>query len=1283
MKNRPLTFSLTAFALLLAAYGLFELYLNHQDKIQPDQHELISHGLSQAGDLYNSIHQDLISETSSAALQVRGMLETGQNRQLINRELSSYRFWGAMLYRENEPWTWDGFNLVAIPAFFEQPDETVKTSIIKRNNVVLLAAQTSFQINEESYRLLTAKKLEQTTNLPFGGSATFNLSEDPSLRNLYPVNFNFFNPLPDDSIEHLVLSTTESDSAAVVYASYNDAEAYELIHSQRTSQWRMIIHLTLFSFLVIVFIFYSAYHKNPLHIFVQILTIAAAWISIIQFGLAEKWVAANMVTVEEPTVHDAILLAEYSINGLFLALLSLVSINALKDIVNPGGRKLQLKGTMLAFIFGGGTVFLFLFFIISTSELLLLTSIPLLDLELVPGTDTFLFYLAALIFFSAIGGIAISVSRFLFRFEEDKSILIFIATAFGFISVAFVTAQFLARSIFTGEAYLLSAILLLFFTVIGWGMTSYPQFFRNMSGFRKLMIGLFTASLCLYSIIWSATSDRLDRDLLEVAADYTEEGGGNEDQILRSMLIAIEQRLQFLSEDDFISSPGLVQVQFQRAIQTHLRGDWHDYQFDIQLVRPDGEQVADYSTNLDSPGWTALFNTEIMFASYRGERLRRETNRPVIQGRPSSVPEDYRSFYRGWIPIYNNEAPTEIIAWIFGAIYQERPDFNKPLRAMMAAATGDDWRRSYYLAEFVNNRVTRSAIKGIYTNQPEYNRLSEIEASIAMQDSIAHITTITSEGVFRELLLKTGDNTIIKASSPKPRFNNHLFSFFRLHIVITLFGLFLFSLLSTLKFSSFNLFGQSKRFQERLIDGLTLATLLFLTVLIFATQYAVGSQTEKNLERELVTKLKNLGESVRTNMTVQGTAINVPLAELASPLNVDAILYRNVWVTESTTPQIFQQHLIPRIMPFTVYEFLYNRERRHVVSTVQLGDETLLIGYRAILDDNNEPIGAVAIPTFLQSPVYTEQLLETTSYLFAIYLAIFFLFIIGSVILSNQLTKPLQLIQQGLTKITRGERRTKIPVSTQDEIGSLANAYNEMVQRLDEAQRELIKAERESAWKEMAQQVAHEIKNPLTPMKLNLQHLQRQLEENPENVIKLKPAIEKTAANIIEQIESLNKIASDFSKFAKPIHEPFEPVDLKELTESVAQLYDNKENVIIETSFHSANLTAECVADEIRRVLINLVKNGVEATEQKPCRISIDLSRNKDRIIIKIRDYGTGIPEIDYDQIFVPNFSTKSSGTGLGLAITKKIIEAHNGEISFNSKLNLGTEFTVELPINQ
>ncbi|MDZ7690332.1 MAG: HAMP domain-containing protein [Balneolaceae bacterium] len=139
-------------------------------------------------------------------------------------------------------------------------------------------------------------------------------------------------------------------------------------------------------------------------------------------------------------------------------------------------------------------------------------------------------------------------------------------------------------------------------------------------------------------------------------------------------------------------------------------------------------------------------------------------------------------------------------------------------------------------------------------------------------------------------------------------------------------------------------------------------------------------------------------------------------------------------------------------------------------------------------------MAAIAIPTFLQSPKYDQQLLETTSYLIILYLVIFGIFIVGTTLVSSRSsTRPLVYIQRGLNKISEGDLDTKIPVTSNDEIGNLANAYNEMVIRLKELQDELAAAEREAAWKEMAQQVAHEIKNPLTPIKLNIQHLERQM----------------------------------------------------------------------------------------------------------------------------------------------------------------------------------------------
>jgi signal transduction histidine kinase len=556
--------------------------------------------------------------------------------------------------------------------------------------------------------------------------------------------------------------------------------------------------------------------------------------------------------------------------------------------------------------------------------------------------------------------------------------------------------------------------------------------------------------------------------------------------------------------------------------------------------------------------------------------------------------------------------------------------------------------------------------------------LPDAEAEIISEDPVRFFINRTNDQSFRVLLVQHISRNVVKARAPLPGLNLHIFSLFKLQIVMIFFGLFCFSILAGIGFSRFSLFGQSNRFSAKLIDGLALSTILLLTVLILATQFTLYQQNERDIRRELTNDLNGLSESLkeRSEFLFDEVTPDV-LSEITTPLNIDLMLYRGSELEVSTTPQIFQQNILPATMPYRVYRNLYENELALTFSSTTISNEKLIIGYRSLLNSDGRPVGAVAIPTFLESPVFVEQMLETTSYLLLVYLVMFTLFIGGTVFLSGRLTRPLTLIQRGLNKVTKGNTESKVPVSGNDEIGSLASAYNEMVERLGEAQKELIKAERESAWKEMAQQVAHEIKNPLTPMKLNLQHLQRQLESNPDDVLKLKPLIEKTADNIINQIESLSKIASDFSKFAKPIQTEKQKLNLTEILNSAASLYEHNDSVRIKKTVPKKPVYLNGDEDELRRVFINLIKNGIEAVRDNTAEIRISLKCSKGVIEAEFEDNGEGIEAEDRDQIFHPQFSTKSSGTGLGLAITKKIIEAHNGTISFESEPGRGTTFTL------
>lgn len=1240
----------------------------------------IEESLGKAKQVFDQTYTDFKENSDELYRELRAISFSDQNRSLVHNRVQEFSFWGAVILKDDQRWLWDGFSLSPLPTLTDSTDDSVQVTLLKRNNVVYLFGQRSFLINDVNYQLLTAEKIEQTTNLPFEERVSYHLSDSEELNNSYPVTFNFFSTIPEN-VNYKVLSTELSDSVGTVYANPQNIQAFEQSVSESIREWHSYIHMLFVFAAIMLFISFCVYSENRYVLQILIFLPAIFWFSFFHIDGLINWMLPDyLLSVIKAEGYPNLI--NYTLHAIFsILVLTPLSRYILLHSVNTKEDS-HLTTLLFASIFGGLSAGLIHFLLLLTDSILLESSLNFMDLELAPDIPVFIFYIVSALLFTGISGIIIAAGLYLYRFEKDKSIVIGAASLFSFLLFTFLISLIFQLQIIFSAVFFSGIFTFIILLLIIHLIHEKSHFFTEMSGFRKVLLSGLLITSSIYFLIWTSASQSLDRQLTEKATEFANEEVTNTQDLLYSLLVNLESSLIFVSEQDISERTTLLQGQFQRAIQNSIRPEWRDHSFEIQLLDVNGNSISDYSTNLDSPGWRSLVDMQLMRTSYQGEQLRRVTNRPIIwSNRPTDLGEEFVSFYRGWIPIYDESQTNQIIAWIFAAAYLERPDYNRPMRAVLSANAEQDWRQSFYIAEYIDGKVNRTSMQGIYKNQPQYNRLPEREAEISARDSIAFITNVTPQDVFREIIILEDNNRVIKASTPLPSFNHHLFSFFRYLIVLIFFGLFIFAIFSTVGFKPFRLFGQSRKFKDRLLDGLTLSTILFLTVMIFATQHAISLQNEENVERELITKLNSLAESLRGEVELLNTSDRTGrLAEYASPLNVDAILFSQANVLDSTTPQIFQQYVMPRTMPYNVFDFLYNRERRHITSTSQVAGENLLIGYRTLLNEENEPAGAVAIPTFVESPVYREQLLQATSSLFVIYLAIFALFIFGTVIFSNQLTKPLQIIQGGLNRISRGDMNTRVAVTGKDEIGSLAKAYNEMVEKLEQTRKDLLEAEREAAWKEMAQQVAHEIKNPLTPMKLNLQHLQQRLEADPDKVMELKPMIEKTAENIIEQIESLNKIASDFSKFAKPVQDPFEQVDLKKLLTSIADLYSHEGSVSIECELQDKELTVNGVEDELRRVFINLVKNGIEAHKSEKPEIRIAAEKVNRSIKVQITDRGDGIEYGDRDRIFVPNFSTKSSGTGLGLAITKKIVEAHKGQISFESEPGTGTTFTLTLP---
>ena len=298
-----------------------------------------------------------------------------------------------------------------------------------------------------------------------------------------------------------------------------------------------------------------------------------------------------------------------------------------------------------------------------------------------------------------------------------------------------------------------------------------------------------------------------------------------------------------------------------------------------------------------------------------------------------------------------------------------------------------------------------------------------------------------------------------------------------------------------------------------------------------------------------------------------------------------------------------------------------------------------------------------------------------------IYIILIAISILTMLLISNYITFPLQLIRDKLRKLKLGRPNEKIKWVRKDEIGNLVIEYNRMIDELAKSAELLAQSERESAWREMAKQVAHEIKNPLTPMKLSTQYLQKAWDEQaPDWDQRLK----KFSKAIIQQIDNLSVIASEFSDFAKMPQSMYEKIEIDRVIAASVDLFKESRHVdfrFIKPDDHLYYVYAD--KKQMLQVFNNLFKNSIQAkkdSEDEMIEISIE-QQTADHYLIKVTDNGIGISRDQADKIFSPNFTTKTGGMGLGLAIVKSIILDSGGKIWFESEEGVGTTFFIQLPV--
>lgn len=519
---------------------------------------------------------------------------------------------------------------------------------------------------------------------------------------------------------------------------------------------------------------------------------------------------------------------------------------------------------------------------------------------------------------------------------------------------------------------------------------------------------------------------------------------------------------------------------------------------------------------------------------------------------------------------------------------------------------------------------------------------------------------------------------IIRRVFPIIPFQSHVFSFFRFFYISLLTVISLLMIRSLVTQTPLPLFDSKEKLQSRILDTYIVASLLFLIALVGTTGIIVSNQEKASLQ----TLIKEKKEAVITaiKQDFYGKFDKPFMQFLANRFQVSLELFVDKY-SILDVPFGNDQSLINKgeLINPSVHESLFKQNKLEVELWESEGIETFGTYYiRPNVNPNRKEVLKISLKQINRSNY--EQLVETVSYLIAVYVFIFTFFIVLAFFISKYLANPLQRLLQGLKRISSGKLDTIVPVTTHDEIGELANAYNFMVFRLKDLQKELAEVEREAAWSEMARQVAHEIKNPLTPMKLSLQHLQRLVKQESENAQELKLSVERISENLIQQIDSLAAIASDFSQFAKPLTDELSPLNLNQVILDINELYQHDSLIRIKLDLSEKALIILGVTDDLKRVLINLIKNAIEAMPNGGIIVIRTYSYKKDAFI-EIADTGSGIPIDVQKHIFKPNFSTKTSGTGIGLAICKKVVDAHSGTIQFASVPGAGTTFTLSFPL--
>ncbi|MDL2241200.1 hypothetical protein LJC69_06195 [Bacteroidales bacterium OttesenSCG-928-K22] len=573
----------------------------------------------------------------------------------------------------------------------------------------------------------------------------------------------------------------------------------------------------------------------------------------------------------------------------------------------------------------------------------------------------------------------------------------------------------------------------------------------------------------------------------------------------------------------------------------------------------------------------------------------------------------------------------------------------------------------YSFAIYINNNLVRNIGKYPYENH------------FVKEDKIKNGKIFFIEKAYKHFVFTNNeDGTIIISNSYNILTN--IISPFSL-IFICLIIVHIFSRIFLVFFSGKQFINTPSLKQKIQNSSIIFFVIISLIIGIFSVFLVISLNNNKNKD-VLIEKTHSLCKEIELIVNnyekTSDIDFNEILMNLASIHFLDINIYDdNGFLIGTSNEEMFANNISSTLINIDAFEHLIDNNR--YLHNEKIGTYGFLSSYMVFMHNSGEIY-------ILNLPYFTKQVEiknEITNYIVSfvnLYLIIIIVAIFMTYLLSKFITRPLAMLKEKLSGLSLQKTNEKIDYTQDDEIGKLIEVYNLKVDELEKSANLLAKSERESAWREMAQQVAHEIKNPLTPMKLSTQHLYKIWKENPEN---FDSQFEKYKETMVSQIDSLSEIATAFSNFAKMPEAKNEKINICNTINFVISFY-KQTNTDISLFCESDSIFIIADQNLMMRVFHNLIRNSIQAfkkTNKKDIlQISFNITVDNSNVIIKIIDNGPGISPEMKDKIFVPYFTTKSGGAGLGLAIVKNIIENAGGTIT-NPKTEAGAMFEIILPI--